>query len=216
MTNTLLFDFDGTLVDSEVFHFRCWSEVLQPYGIRFEEQRFCELYSGRPTLASAQDVVTQYALNVCPEELATSKNARFAQVVKSELPPLMPYAKDVLFAAQDAGFRLALVTGSTREEVSPILEGYGFTELFDTVVCKDDVTNPKPHPEPYLLALERLGESAGNAVAIEDTYTGSRSAKDAALTVYAIPNAYTLNQDFAHVDAVFSDLQHLFAHLSKT
>ncbi len=216
MITTLLFDFDGTLVDSEVIHFRCWQEVLTPFGVFFDEERFCQLYSGKPTLASAFDVVAKHNLDANPETLAQQKNALFAKVVKNELPPLMPYAKDVLYAAKAAGFTLALVTGSTRDEVTPILEGYGFTDLFETVVCKDDVTNPKPHPEPYLLALSRLGVDARHGVALEDTSTGSRSAKDARLCVYAIPNKYTQEQDFAHVDEKYDDLLQMYTHLTKT
>ncbi|MFY8275353.1 HAD family hydrolase [Pseudoalteromonas sp. SSDWG2] len=215
MINTLLFDFDGTLVDSEVLHFQCWAQVLAPFAIELEEESFCRQYSGRPTLASAFDMVQKYALDADGKDLAAQKNALFTQIAVHVLPPLLPHVEQVLSQAHNDGFTLALVTGSTRDEVTPILEGYGFTHLFKTIVTKDDVHNPKPHPEPYRLALSRLGVQPYNALAIEDTYTGSRSAKDAALSVYVVPNKYTQEQDFTHVDGVFSDLKKMYATLTK-
>ena len=73
----------------------------------------------------------------------------------------MPYAADILFAVKEQGLKMALVTGSARHEAEPILKkGLGFYDLFDTVVTKDDVTNPKPAGDPYLLALKNMQVAA--------------------------------------------------------
>ncbi|MBS3796199.1 HAD family phosphatase [Pseudoalteromonas sp. BDTF-M6] len=213
MINTLLFDFDGTLVDSEAVHYRCWERVLADYGIRYDQTTFCQRYAGRPTLASAEDMVRQHQLPASAQALAARKNTLFSELAQSSLPPLMAHAQLTLQQAHQAGFTLALVTGSTRDEVEPILQGYQLASLFSCIVCKDDVRNPKPHPEPYLLALEQLAVPARQGIAIEDTSTGSRSAKDAGLAVAAIPNCHTLVQDFSHVDRRFDDLQQFYLWL---
>ncbi|WP_105200953.1 HAD family hydrolase [Pseudoalteromonas sp. T1lg10] len=213
MITTLLFDFDGTLVDSEAVHFHCWDLVLAEYGVRYDELTFCQRYAGRPTLASAEDMVLEHGLQVNPLALAAKKNKLFAERAHNTLPPLMAYAETILRQASQAGFTLALVTGSTRDEVDPILHGYQLSSLFSCIVCKDDVHHPKPHPEPYLMALEKLSVPAAQGIAIEDTHTGSRSAKDAGLTVAAVPNCHSQVQDFSHVDRRFDDLQQFYLWL---
>ena len=163
----VLFDMDGTLVDSESVHFNCWNDVLAPFGVRYEEDDFCQRFSGRPTLDAAIEVVEQYNLS-------------------------------------------ALVTGSSRHEALPILKGYGFYEWFDCVVTKDDVQNPKPAGDPYLLALTTLGISAEQAIAVEDTHTGVTAATNANVAVVAIPNKHTLGHDLSLAVSRMDNLQQLW------
>lgn len=213
MITTVLFDFDGTLVDSESLHFQCWNNILAPYGIAYDEVEFCQRYSGRPTLASAKEVVTQHNLAISAEALAQQKNDQFAKVAATSLPRLMPYALEILQHCREDGFKIGLVTGSTRDEVMPILHGYELAEYFACVVTKDDVSEPKPAPQPYLLGLSLLGANAQQSLAIEDTHTGSMSAKSAGLRVAVVPNTHTLTQDFSHADGRFANLADLYQQL---
>lgn len=195
--NAVLFDMDGTLVDSESMHFVCWSQLLAPYNIRYSEDEFCQRFSGRPTLEAAIDIKNENNLPVSAQFLADEKYRLFGEYVKSNLPPIMPFAEQILKAVKKSGLKMALVTGSARSEAMPILKGLGFYELFDTVVTKDDVTNPKPAGDPYLLALKHIDVAPEHAIAVEDTFTGVCAANNAHVHVVAIANHHTVDHDFS-------------------
>ncbi|MEL0647109.1 HAD family phosphatase [Pseudoalteromonas agarivorans] len=204
--NAVLFDMDGTLVDSESMHFVCWSQLLKPYGVSYLENDFCQRFSGRPTLEAAIEIKQEHNLSVSAQFLADEKYRLFGEYVKSNLPPIMPFAEQTLKAVKRSGLKMALVTGSASAEAMPILKGLGFYELFDTVVTKDDVINPKPAGDPYLLALKNINEAAENAIAVEDTYTGVTAASNASLDVVAIANSHTQDHDFSQATYKMSDL----------
>ncbi len=127
----------------------------------------------------------------------------------------MPYAADILFAVKEQGLKMALVTGSARNEAEPILKGLGFYDLFDTVVTKDDVTNPKPAGDPYLLALKNMQVAAKNEIAVEDTFTGVTAANNAALAVVAIANKYTEQHDFSKATQQMDNLEEFWQWLQS-
>ncbi|MDP4984417.1 HAD family hydrolase [Pseudoalteromonas tunicata] len=206
MLKAVLFDCDGTLVDSESLHYQCWQHILVPYNIAYDEGHFCHLFSGKPTLEAAQFIIDEHGLTVDAKALAGQKNDYFADYVQNHLPPLLPYAKEVLSLAKQSSLQVALVTGSARAEVMPILAGYQLLDYFEVIVTKDDVTQPKPHPEPYLSALKQLGQAAQFGVAIEDTCTGLTSAKGAGLLAIAVPNDHSQHQDLSLADHTCTNL----------
>ncbi|WP_105181115.1 HAD family hydrolase [Pseudoalteromonas sp. T1lg21] len=209
----VLFDMDGTLVDSESVHFNIWNYLLAPFGVQYDEATFCQRFSGRPTLEAAKEVVTNYGLTISPEQLTDEKYAAFGRFVSSNLPAYMPHAKAVLEQVKASGLKMALVTGSAKDEAYPILKGYGIFDWFDCVVTKDDVNNPKPDGDPYQLALDTLNIMADEAVAVEDTFTGVTAASNAGVAVYAVPNHFTLEHDFSKAAGVFADLSEFFKWL---
>ncbi|MBB1371518.1 MULTISPECIES: HAD family phosphatase [unclassified Pseudoalteromonas] len=211
----VLFDMDGTLVDSESMHFACWSQVLAPFNVNYEEGEFCQRFSGRPTLEAASEIKQQHNLSVSSDYLADEKYRLFAQYVKTNLPALMPFAEQALIAVKSSGLKMALVTGSARHEAEPILKGLGFYDLFDAVVTKDDVINPKPAGDPYLLALKQINVAAKDAIAVEDTFTGVTAANNAAVSVVAIANSHTQNHDFSQASYRMDDLQEFWQWLQS-
>lgn len=204
--NAVLFDMDGTLVDSESMHFECWSQLLAAYNVSYNEVEFCQRFSGRPTLEAAIDIKNEHNLAVSAQFLADEKYRLFGEYVKTNLPPVMPFTEQTLHAVKNSGLKMALVTGSARSEAMPILKGLGFYELFDTVVTKDDVTNPKPAGDPYLLALEHIHVAPEHAIAVEDTFTGVCAATNAQVRVVAIANHHTIDHDFSKATYKMADL----------
>jgi len=209
----VLFDMDGTLVDSESVHFTIWNDLLAPFGVQYDEATFCKRFSGRPTFEAAKEVVESYGLSINPEQLTDDKYAAFSHFVSTHLPAYMPCAKEVLEQVKASGLKMALVTGSAKNEAYPILKGYGIFDWFDCVVTKDDVNNPKPAGDPYQLALDTLNITANEAVAVEDTYTGVTAASNAGVAVFAVPNHFTLEHDFSKAAGVFADLNEFFKWL---
>ena len=120
----VLFDMDGTLVDSESMHFACWSQVLAPFNVNYEEGEFCQRFSGRPTLEAAIEIKQEHSLSVSAQFLADEKYRLFGEYVITHLPPLMPFTEQTLKAVKASGLKMALVTGSAKSEAMPILKGF--------------------------------------------------------------------------------------------
>ncbi|KZN63646.1 HAD family hydrolase [Pseudoalteromonas luteoviolacea] len=202
----LLFDFDGTLVDSETLHYLSWCEVLKPFKVFIDELTFCNEFSGVPTVKTGHILQQRYDLPKTAHTLAHEKNLQFIETAKVHKPVLMPHAIDILSLCAKR-FKLALVTGSTSEEAIPVLSHYGLLELFDCVICKDDVEHPKPNPEPYKKAMQQLDISPEQAIALEDSFTGLTSAVEAGVNTIVIPHQHSKRQDFSKAQWICSSLE---------
>lgn len=194
----LLFDFDGTLVNSEPTHFKIWQTLLGGYGCRFTEEEFENHYAGLPIVATVERLISHFGLSVSKDDLIQQKLAKTLEVFDEHPPALMPHVLSTLEWAKAQGLRLALVTGSSRDEVIPVFDHYHFERFFDTVVTRTDVVNSKPDPECYLKALDALHIQPDEGIALEDTHSGVMAAHNAHLDVIAIPNEQTSDHDFAH------------------
>jgi HAD superfamily hydrolase (TIGR01509 family) len=210
----LLFDFDGTLVNSEALHYMSWLKVLAPFGISYSEHAFCEEFSGVPTLHSAEVLKIRHNLTQSASSLADAKNRYFVDTAATTIPSLMPFAQEVLLLASRE-FQLALVTGSTRAEALPVLQHYDLLKYFIVVVCKDDIEHPKPHPEPYMRALSSIEITSKQAVAIEDTHTGLCSARAAGVHTILVPNTHSKDQQRTGAGFVAQDLKSAWLHITQ-
>lgn len=184
--DALLFDFDGTLVASEMVHLACWQQVLQPFGFELHEQQYRNLCYGSTIFASARALCNFFRLELAPEELAKRKTAQLmAKLTSTPFEP-MPGAESLLQALSQNGVKLALVTGSRRREVDLTLSALAWDKYFDCRVTLDDVSAGKPAPESYQLAMKKLGLKGRNCIAIEDSATGMSSALAAELPVFSV------------------------------
>ncbi|MBQ1012275.1 HAD family phosphatase [Micromonospora sp. M51] len=181
----MLFDMDGTLVDSE----KLWDVALQ---------ELAKEYGGELSVDARQSIVgTAMAESMRilhddlgqperdPEISAAWINARILELFRTGLP-WQPGAFELVHAVRAAGIPTALVTSSPRALVEIALDTLG-RDNFDTVVAGDEVVAAKPHPEPYLTAARLLGVPIGRCVAIEDSPTGVASAVAAGAAVLAVP-----------------------------
>ena len=203
----VLFDFDGTLVDSEPIHLRVWNEVLRPYGISVSVNDFNHRYLGAVAPEMARQVVERNHLDADPALLAEKKDRMYAEWVRENPLPLMGYARESVDAFAVRHMKLACVTGSTREIAEQGLQRSGLLEKFSVLVTRDDVTNSKPDPACYLQALRRLGEPAESAIAFEDSEAGVASATGAGLVCCGIVNEASKDHDLSRASMTFPGLQ---------
>jgi beta-phosphoglucomutase len=183
----VLFDFDGVLVDSEPVHFACWQEILGPLGISLDWPSYCEHGIGVTDRAMLAFLCSRTDPPFDIEILA-AEYPRKKQIARERLMKLA-IAKDVIDLIRELRphYKLAVVTSSNIHEVGLILEASGLMPLLDTVVHGGEVARHKPAPDPYLLALERLGVKS--ALALEDSRAGIASARAAGLDVIEVPLA---------------------------
>lgn len=175
----LVFDFDGTLVDSMPMHFRCWQRVLADVGLTFDHATF-QRWGGVPTreivrrLSEAQAVVVDVAAVIASKEACTKAHAHEAVPIE----PVMAIAR-----ANRGRRPMAIATGGPRALVGPRLEALGVRDWFAAIVTADDVEHGKPHPEPFLRAAELLGVDPTRCRAYEDAPSGIESARAAGMEV---------------------------------
>jgi beta-phosphoglucomutase len=180
----ILFDFDGVLADSEPVHFECWREILRTYDLHLDWKTYSEQgigVSDRKLLRFLCDRVDP-PLDV---ELLIAEFPRKKDLFRSRMLERQPFSEEVfelLAALHD--FRLAVVTSSGQTEIEPVLERAGLRNFFQVVVYGGDVQQHKPAPDPYLLALEKLG--VRRALAVEDSNAGETSARAAGLDVLRV------------------------------
>ncbi len=203
----VLFDHDGTLVESEAVHHAIWNQVLQPYGVQIPVALFMADFSGVPALTNGYDIKRRYALAPTAIEFADTKNRLTAEYLATHAFPLMPGVRASLQSVHVAGLRRGVVTGARLFAIASTLRSHALETEFEIVISADDVVHSKPAPDCYLLALERMGLQAHEAVAFEDTEHGVASAVAAGLACVAIPTAMSAVQDFGAATVVVADMQ---------
>lgn len=176
----VLWDMDGTLIDTEPFWIAAETELVEAHGGTWTQQDGLSLV-GNPMSVSA-GVLRSRGVDLTDEEIIDFLNERVGRGV-AERAPWQPGAHELLVELHGAGVPLALVTSSFRVLAEPFARAVG---LFDVVVAGDDVRAPKPDPEPYLTAAARLGIDAGACVAVEDSPSGLASAVASGAHVVAV------------------------------
>lgn len=190
--DSILFDFDGVLADSEGVHFACWTAILTPLGIPLTWEAYCANCIGITDRAMLEVLARQKTPPHDIEDLwqyYPKKKALFREKAYAN-PPIPEPTRT--FVRGLTGYRLAVVSSSGRAEVVPVLEKAGILDCFATIVTGEDVQNRKPHPEPYLLAAERLGVS--RPLVVEDSVPGAAAGRAAGFEVLELDSPYNLSQ----------------------
>ena len=186
MYRALLFDLDGTLAETDSLHLPTWVDVLEPYGVRVDEEFYRKSISGRNTSEIVRDLLPELS-NEENRSVGDAKEARFRERA-TELEPL-PGLVDFVERGRERGMRVALVTNAPEENVQAILLALQLRDFFDTVVLADEVEAVKPDPAPYKAALEKLGVSAEVALAFEDSVSGISSSVAASIPTVGITSS---------------------------
>lgn len=193
----VLFDMDGTLIDSERLWFQVEAEIMAWLGWPGvwgpEHQQALVGGSVRRTVGYMLEVAGPQIRAAADEDEIARRLLDGVELRLREEVPLLPGAKDLLAEVQAAGLPAALVTSTGRRITEHALDGIG-RSYFATTICGDEVTHPKPHPEPYLTAAAHLGVDPARCVALEDSPTGVASAEGAGCVTVAIPSVTPIPQ----------------------
>lgn len=215
MLQGIIFDHDGTLVDSESKHYQLWASLLAEYGIDFPESEYKEHLAGVPTHFNAEYLAQHYSLPISQEQLL-AKREQLTQQTLGQVPcPLMPGARELVQWCAQQRLKMAIATGAKALEVQPTLLAYEFGQYFPIVVAHEHVRNAKPAPDAYRQALAQMDLSADSCIAIEDSSTGFQSALAAGLPCLVVQNDYSRGTDFSGAAVVLDSLHEAQAWLAK-
>jgi HAD superfamily hydrolase (TIGR01509 family) len=183
MLSAILFDLDGTLVNTDPIHFIAWQKMLNRYGIDIDETFYKSKISGGLNPQILANILPQLS----PEEaveFADEKEAMFRELA----PNLqrMPGLTELLAWTETHKIRHALVTNAPRDNAIFMLEILGLETTFELIVLAEDEAAAKPDPTPYRVAVERLEVNIETVIALEDSPSGIRSAVGAGIPTIGI------------------------------
>lgn len=206
----IVFDVDGTLVDSERDGHRvAFNRAFEEAGL--DDRWDVELYGELLEITGGDRRIKAYfeRRGVPADEAADlahrlhpRKTEIFTEMARNGDFEPRPGVRELLSGLEEAGVRLAVATTGTGAWVHPLLERLFGPERFEVVVTADEAPVRKPDPSAHLLAVERLGVAPARAPAIEDSLNGLRAAKSAGLACVIVVNDYTREQDFGDADLV--------------
>jgi HAD superfamily hydrolase (TIGR01509 family) len=198
----VLWDMDGTLIDTEPYWIQCEHELVGRYGGRWTDDDAKSII-GFDLMDSAEMLRTRGGVPLRPHDIVDQLSDAVAVMVRERIP-WRPGARELLAALKLRGVPCALVTMSWKRLVDEVIQQLP-SQSFQAVITGDMVMNGKPHPEPYRRAAEELGVDPLACVAIEDSPTGVASAEAAGCVVVAVRNLLPIDDEPHRV--VLSTLQ---------
>jgi putative hydrolase of the HAD superfamily len=202
VTKALIFDFDGLLMDTESTMLASWRYEWQQHQLELAADGFFADHGG--DVSEARYAALGEAVGPTYDRARShARRMAYRQQLQAALD-LSPGIRDWLDEAARLGLRLAVASSSPVSWVTGNLDRVGYLDRFEQLACGDEVPTVKPDPAVYLLALRRLGLSAEETIAFEDTPHGVAAARSAGLRCIAIPNPHTDPARFTAADLVLS------------
>ena len=196
MTGAVLWDMDGTLVDSEEFHWLSWRDTMAQEGLPVTHDQFLATFGQR------NDAILPQWLgrNATPDRIqriGDAKEALYRKLVRERGLQPLPGAKEWVARLHQEGWRQAIASSAPRANVEVVLEVTGLGSYFDAIVSAEDVTAGKPDPQVFLKAADRLGIPPSRCIVVEDATAGVEAARRAGMRSIGVNRNVTLPADVA-------------------
>jgi|SRR5579871_611548 len=196
MTGAVLWDLDGTLIDSEEFHWLSWRDIMAAEGLPITYEQFVASFGHRndeilPLWLGAE------ATSERIERISLAKESLYRDMIRAEgLKPLAGAAPWVETLHHDK-WAQAIASSAPRANIDVVLEVLGFGEFFQAIVSAEDVTRGKPDPQVFLVAAERVTETADRCIVVEDSPAGVEGARRAGMRTIGVNAVKDLSADLA-------------------
>jgi beta-phosphoglucomutase len=207
MIKTVLFDYDGTLLNTDEAHLACWNQILKKYEAALDESFYISHCVGVQTYHIAEQIKKTFPMvSVSAHEFASTKDDCFEQWIATKTISTMPGVPDMLTFLVEMKIEIGIVTGAPLASIQKTLEDNDLTRYFQAIITRESVERGKPAPDGYLIALHKMGAHACEAASFEDTTVGVLSARAAGMKAFAVPSIYTKGHDFSAADVVCKDM----------
>ena len=213
--NTVIFDMDGLLIDSEMISYQMYQDLLSRYGQRLSIEEYGKIYSGRTAVKNMEELIKQFHLPVTFEEVM-----RITMEIEMECfhrgVALKPGARELLRYLKTHGYKIILATSSTEERARIALQYQQIESDFDEMVFGYEVEHGKPAPDIFLKACEKAQEPVENCLVLEDSEAGIQAAHNAHIPVICVPDMKKPAEKFAALTVgVVASLQDVIPYLEK-
>ena len=213
MIKSVLFDMDGTLIDTEKYYAVYKQQAAREAGYRMDLKLVYDMRSKCSKFAKVQ-LREIYGEEFDYEAFTERRKELMKEHIKKFGLELKPHVKVTVAELRRRGYRTAVVTATAEERAMEYLKLTGLTELFDEIVCASMVENGKPCPDEYIYACERMGNEPAECIAVEDSPNGVLSAWGANCPVIMVPDLTRPDAKTAAMTRhVVSDLKEILAIL---
>ncbi len=197
---------DGLIIESESLQSKAYEQIIKEYGkIPILRENGLVQQVGIRGDQDRIEILKRHNMTGDIEQIKLRKREIYLEILKENLY-MLPGVKKLLILLKGIKVKTALVSGTNREIVEYILNGLEIYDFFTVIVAGDEVKNGKPHPEGFLKAAKKLNTDPKNCLVLEDASPGVVAAKLAGMKVIAVPNEYTINNDFSKADKVIRSL----------
>lgn len=187
MKNTIIFDLDGLLIDSEIISYQLYRDLTGKYGRPMTLEEYAGDYSGKTSAANMKLLLEQYQLPISFEEGMAFVDEQEQEYLKAGVA-LKPGARELLAYLKEKHYKILLASSSTAERAEGILTQNGIRAYFDHLVFGVNVKRGKPFPDIFLKACEEAEEPRGHCLVLEDSEAGIQAAHSAGIDVICIPD----------------------------
>jgi HAD superfamily hydrolase (TIGR01509 family) len=211
-TKYLLFDMDGTLVDTEQVGPQTFLEQLKKYGkdpTKDEYELFTRIWRRDGTDINQddwlQEIAKKHGIHVNVDAYLKEFYEMYVQGITRA--PALPGANEFLRSARLSNkFGIALVTASKKQQVAAIMQHHGWNDIFDQVITSEDITRFKPDPESFIIGMSKLGAHPNESVVFEDSKNGATAGSAASCFVVGLRAGNTKPQDLSSANVVVNTL----------
>lgn len=209
--NTILFDMDGIVVDSERLHIEAFEVALNKFGIKVSDEVMLE-FVGRSDEAFFEYIYNNVSNKHTEEEMLAEKHKQY-DIISKNLQ-YIEGVEDFINKVKAKELKTALVTSSAKLTVAQADRILDHIKYFDAVVAEEDTRKHKPNPEPYLLGLEKTNSDADTTLVIEDSINGIKAGKAAGCTVVGMTTSFDKDRLLkAGADFAFDSYKELAKHI---
>lgn len=190
MIDTILFDYDGTLMDTNEVVLQSWQHTFRTLKGKEEDPGVIRKTFGEPLVMTLAKLFPE-----TPVEKSLDIYRSFQREVFADFVEVFPGMLELLQTLKDKGYRLGLVTSRTKDTTWSGLEHYGMDKYFDAVITAGDTDKHKPDPEPILITLDRMGAVPSQAIMVGDTMFDLLCAKNAGVKSVMVDWSVTMTED---------------------
>lgn len=213
--NTIIFDLDGLMIDSEVISYQLYQDLLKQYGYSFSVEDYAQNYSGKTGVGNMKGLIERFQLPISMEEgleFAASREKMYFQKGVA----LKPGVREMLDYLKENQCKAVLATSSTKDRALGVLKQHGIAESFEEMVFGPEVERGKPNPDIFLKACEKVKESPENCLVLEDSEAGIQAAFSAHIPVICVPDMKKPGSNYEKMaQAVLPSLLEVIEYLKK-
>lgn len=209
MIKNILFDMDGVLINTEPLHYRIWKQVMKENGVLIDYDHYKGCIGS--TRAYLFDLIKEgYGVDFHGNPDVTRRFTEIKdEIIKNEGIPHIEGVQETVRHLYNKGYHMAVASSSSQYYIETQMRKLNLIECFEVLFSAENVKNPKPAPDVFLAAAQRLNARTEECLVIEDSYNGTRAAKAAGMLCYGFKNPDSGNQDLSFADKVFYSFEEL-------
>jgi beta-phosphoglucomutase family hydrolase len=203
----VIFDLDGVIAETEQVHIQAETETMLKHGISISEDEL-HRYTGTTAKQMFVDLIRRYQLKTTFDEIFNQKEEIMFKLLERGVEPTKGVI-ELVNKLKKAGIRLGIASSSHKRLIDYVLNKLRITNMFDSVVGAEDITNSKPDPEIFLTCAKKLNTGADKCLVVEDSMLGVEAAKKAGMKCLGYRNPNSGNQDLSKADILTDDFTKL-------